>query len=202
MESKNNKTTNQKEGTLSDEEIIELYWQRNERAIEETDGKYGKYLYTIAYNIVNDRLDSEECLNDTYLHTWKRIPPARPSFFSAFLSRIARDIAVDRWRKNTASRRVPKGMIVPLEELDGCIANEMGEDDLEAVNTLARVLSDYLRTLTDRDKLIFMCRYYYSDQVSTIAQLLQLSERTVFRRLEHIRDGLRLALEEEGIYRE
>lgn len=202
MESQQKQKDRKKKVHLSDEEIIELYWKRNEQAIEETDGKYGKFLYTIAYNIVNDRLDSEECLNDTYLHTWKRIPPARPSFLAAFLSRITRDIAVDRWRKNNAERRVPRSMIVPLEELEGCVSDSPSSDEAEAVNILARLLNNYLRTLTDRDKLIFMCRYYYSDQIGTIAQLLQVSERTVFRRLEHIRDGLRLALEEEGLYRE
>ena len=114
---------------LSDEEIIELYWKRNEDAIQQTDVKYGKYLFTIAYNIVHDRLDSEECLNDTYLGTWNKIPPERPLVFNVFLSRIMRNVAINRYKKNNAAKRVPQGLIVPLEELGdtlgvGC---KMGE---------------------------------------------------------------------------
>ena len=90
---------------MPDGEIIELYWKREEAAISETDKKYGKYLYRIAYNIVHDELDCEECLNDTYLGTWNRIPPARPNVFQIFLSKIMRNIAVDRFRKNTAKKR-------------------------------------------------------------------------------------------------
>ena len=98
----NTQKEKQSEKTLPDEAIIELYWQRNEQAIAEPARKYGKYLFTIAYNIVHDRLDCEECVNDTYLGTWNRIPPQRPNVFQVFLSRIMRNIAIDKFRKNTA----------------------------------------------------------------------------------------------------
>ena len=114
---------------LSDEQIIDLYFAREERAIKETDHKYGKYLFTIAYNIVQDTLDCEECLNDTYLNTWNRIPPTRPSIFHAFLSKIMRNIAVDRYRHNKAQKRAPSEMLLTLEELDSCTPNEMSMDD-------------------------------------------------------------------------
>ena len=89
---------------LSDEAIINLYWEREEKAISATDEKYGRYLYKIAYNILNDHMDCEECLDDTYLGAWYRIPPERPHVFQVFLSRIMRNTAVDKYRKNTASR--------------------------------------------------------------------------------------------------
>ncbi|MBQ9784752.1 MAG: RNA polymerase sigma factor [Clostridia bacterium] len=183
---------------MPDEEIIELYWQRNESAIKETDVKYGKYLYAIAYNLLCDRLDSEECLNDTYLGTWNRIPPARPNFFSAFLSRIARNIAVDRIRKNTADKRIPESMLIPLDELRECFIDDISEADQNAVNALAEILNGYLKHLSERQRTVFVCRYYYADSVSLIAKMLQVSERTVFRELEEIRNGLKKELTERG----
>ena len=88
------------EKQLSDEKIIALYWERNESAIKATDEKYGTYLFTIAYNILRNDWDCEECINDTYLHTWNRIPPTKPNIFQVFLSKITRDLAVDKYRKS------------------------------------------------------------------------------------------------------
>ena len=103
---------------LADEDIVALYFDRNESAIDETDKKYGKYLYTIAYNIIHDSMDCEECLDDTYLSTWNRIPPTRPKILKVFLSKIMRDVAVDRYRKDSAKKRVPSELTVSLEECD------------------------------------------------------------------------------------
>ena len=184
---------------LSDEEIISLYFARNERAIKETDQKYGKYLYTIAYNIVHDNLDCEECLNDTYLSTWNKIPPTRPSIFQAFLSKITRNIAVDRYRHNTAEKRIPSEMVVSLEELDSCTPSEMSMEEELAIETLSRMLNSYLNGLTDRGRLLFVCRYYYADKISEIAKMLSAGERSIYRELAELREGLRVHLEKEGI---
>ena len=187
---------------MQDDEIIDLYWQRNEQAIAQTDLKYGKYLIGIAYNLLCDHQDSEECLNDTYLGVWNRIPPSRPNFFSAFLARITRNIAVDRIRQKTADKRIPVGMVIPLEELEECFTDDISERDREAVDTLAQILSDYLRTLGERERVLFVCRYYYADSVPTIAKMMQVSERTVFRNLESIRAGLRETLSKGGFHYE
>ena len=104
-----------KENHLSDEEIIELYWQREEKALTATDEKYGRYLYTIAYNIVRDNLDSEECLNDTYLGAWNSIPPNRPNLFLVFLSKIMRNVAVDKFRSNRAKKSIPSSLVQSLD---------------------------------------------------------------------------------------
>ena len=184
---------------MSDEAIIELYWSRNERAISETDRKYGKYLFTIAYNIVHDDLDCEECLNDTYLGTWNRIPPTRPSAFQIFLSRIMRNIAVDRFRKKTASRRVPSEMTLSLEELDDCIASDASMDEEIAIREISRKLNAFLRGLDERTEFIFVCRYYYADRVSDIARMLQVAESTVFRELADVRASLKSYLAKVGI---
>ena len=187
---------------LADEKIIDLYWERNEQAISETDKKYGKYLFTIAYNIVHDRLDCEECLNDTYLGTWNRIPPTRPNVFQVFLSRIMRNIAIDRFRKNTAAKKIPSELVCSLEELDDCITDGMTVEEEYAVREIARVLNDYLRELPDRSEFIFVCRYYFSDYVKKIAEMLKVSEDTVYLELSNMRKLLKERLEKEGLYRE
>ncbi|MBQ9784155.1 MAG: sigma-70 family RNA polymerase sigma factor [Clostridia bacterium] len=184
---------------LSDEEIIELYWKRNEDAIKETDVKYGKYLFTIAYNIVHDRQDSEECLNDTYLGTWNKIPPARPTVFNVFLSRIMRNIAINRYKKNTAAKRVPAGLVLPIEELEDTLATDPMSHDEQAICALSGVLNDFIETLDDREEFIFVCRYYYSDSIKSIAGMLQISEPTVFRELAKMKNNLRERLEKEEI---
>lgn len=191
-------TQNESDKILSDEEIISLYWARQEKAISETDLKYGKYLYTIAHNILNDDLDSEECLNDTYLGTWNAIPPQRPKIFQAFLSKITRNIALGRIRKATAEKRIPSEMTRSLEELDECILVEPGEDEKYYVNRLSELFNRYLETLSDRQLFIFVCRYYYSDSIISIADMLKLSKNTILRDLAKIRQELREFLEKEG----
>lgn len=191
-------TQNENDKILSDEEIISLYWARQEKAISETDLKYGKYLYTIAHNILNDDLDSEECLNDTYLGTWNAIPPQRPKIFQAFLSKITRNIALGRIRKATAEKRIPSEMTRSLEELDECILVEPGEDEKYYVNRLSELFNRYLETLSDRQLFIFVCRYYYSDSIISIADMLKLSKNTILRDLAKIRQELREFLEKEG----
>lgn len=199
MATKNAQSGNATNKKMSDEEIIELYWNRNEDAIKETDIKYGKYLFTIAYNIVHDRLDSEECLNDTYLGTWNKIPPERPMVFNVFLSRITRNIAINRYKKNNAAKRVPAEMILPLEELEDTLATNPLSPDEQAISALAGVLNGFVDTLDGRDEFIFVCRYYYSDSIKNIAGMLQISEPTVFRALARMKEELRRRLEEEGI---
>ena len=197
----NTQKEKQSEKTLPDEAIIELYWQRNEQAIAETDHKYGKYLFTIAYNIVHDRLDCEECVNDTYLGTWNRIPPQRPNVFQVFLSRIMRNIAIDKFRKNTAKKQVPSEMLVSLDELDDCLPTVTVEEQ-QHITEISRVLNTFLRELNARSEFIFICRYYYSDSVVKIAKMLGLSDKTVYRELSQIRKQLKERLAQEGLYHE
>ncbi|MBE6577226.1 MAG: sigma-70 family RNA polymerase sigma factor [Ruminococcaceae bacterium] len=183
---------------LSDEQIIDLYWVRNESAITETDRKYKRYLYSIAYNILHDELDCEECLNDTYLGTWNSIPPTRPSIFQIFLSKIMRNTAVVRYKYNTASKRVPSEFKTSLDELNGCIPYTESAEEAYLLEELSRVISDFLRSLPERRAFIFVCRYYCSDSISNIAQMLHTSESTVFRELTAIRNSLKELLIKEG----
>ena len=184
---------------LSDEQIIDLYWNRNEKAIDETDKKYGKYLYTIAYNIMNSRLDCEECLNDTYLGTWNAIPPTHPSSLQTFLSRITRNIAIDKYRERSAARRIPAELIGSLEELGDTLAYDGSLEDEAAISAVADELNRFLRGLDERDQFIFVCRYYYCDTISDLSKMLSISERTVFRAISKMREELRDRLKEGGI---
>ena len=185
--------------TPSDEQIIDLFFGRDERAIALTDEKYGRYLYTIAYNIIRNSLDCEECVNDTYLSAWNKIPPARPTLLQVFLSKITRGLAIDRHRNRTAHKRVPAEMIGALEELEECLSPQSTPEDEFLARQISAVLNDYLHSLPKTDAFLFICRYYYSDSVLHIADMLGVSKNTVYRRLQTIRTNLRIALEKEGL---
>lgn len=184
---------------LPDSEIIELYWQRNEQAIDATDTKYGRYLFTIAYNIMRSDPDCEECLNDTYLSTWNAIPPARPNAFQVFLSKITRNIAIDKFREQSAEKRIPSELILSLNELDDCISDNYDEQTRAELMDIVRVMNAYLNMLSDRDAFVFICRYYYCDPVDTIAKMLKLSKNSIYRDLERMRSDLRERFAKEGI---
>lgn len=187
-----------RQSTMSDEDIVALYFARNEKAISETDLKYGRYLFTIAYNIVHDRLDCEECLNDTYLGTWNAIPPHRPPVFQVFLSKIMRNTAVDKFRKTRASKRIPSELVVSLDELNGCMPSDISEEE-RVVAEIGGALNSFLKGLNDREQFIFVCRYYYADKIGVIARMLQISEKTVGRELVRLRELLREHLKKEGV---
>ena len=184
---------------MADETIVELYWSRDERAISETSKKYEKHLYVIAYNILYNRLDSEECVNDTYLDTWNRIPPTRPTHLRAFLSKITRDIAVDRYRQRTAEKRVPTELTVSLDELDECLTDGASLEEDFVLSELVRILNEYVKTLSAREELEFVCRYYYADQIKDIADMLCINRNTVAKDLAALREKLRERIEQEGL---
>ena len=183
----------------TDEEILDLYFARDEDAISQTDKKYRPYLYTIAYNIVHDEGDSEECLDDTYMRTWNTIPPTRPSILRVFLAKVTRNTAVDRYRENHAAGRIPSELFASLEEMDECLPTTPSPDEELRYTELCRILNGFLRGLCEQDQLLFVCRYYYADRIADIAHALGISERTVFRNLQSLRQALREELTKEGI---
>lgn len=183
---------------MDDEKIIRLYWDRDEKAIEETDFKYKKYLFSVAYNVLHDRLDCEECLNDTYLGAWCAMPPSRPNVLKAFLTTIARRIAIKRYHSNLRKNVLSSEMTVSLSELEDFIA---GDEDVGAdfdAERLGHVISDFVRSLSERRQFIFMSRYYVADPIDTIAGDLRLSRSTVNKELAAIRSALKEKLESEG----
>lgn len=185
---------------IPDEHIIELFWQRDESAIALTDKKYRTYLFTIAFNILRDEFDCDECLNDTYLSTWNSIPPARPTRFSFYLSKITRNLSVDKYRKKTAKGRIPAEMVVSLDEIRDSLLAEDSLESEEDSREIIRALNAYLAKLSSDDAFIFICRYYYFDKVEKIADMLSMSEKTIYRRLATIRRGLKEHLTKEGLF--
>lgn len=183
---------------LSDEKIVELYWARDERAIEETDVKYNRYLLSVANNVVHDRLDAEECLNDTYLGAWNAMPPSRPNVLKAFLTTIMRRMAIKRYHSKHKSRAVPSEMTVALSELEAFIADDDGIDDEIDSRELGRVISEFVRSLPRRKRYIFMSRYYVADPIDKIARDLNLSRSMINKELAAIRVALLERLESEG----
>lgn len=183
---------------IEDEKIIALYWDRDEKAIEETDFKYRKYLFSVAYNLLCDRLDCEECLNDTYLGAWNAMPPSRPDVLKAFLTTIARRNAIKRYHRNQKKSAVPSEMTLSLSELEAFVA---GDEDVGAgfdAERLGHVISDFVRSLPDRRRFIFMSRYYLAEPIDTIAKDLSLSRSMINKELASIRNALRERLESEG----
>ncbi len=184
--------------TMSDERIVELYWQRDEQAIKETDIKYRKFLLSVAYNIVNDTSDSEECLNDTYIGAWNSIPPARPTLLQAFLATIMRRTAIDRYKARKRQKRIVSELTVSLSEVEDFIADDYDIYFEADTKELGRAISDFVRSLSDRRMYIFMSRYYFARPIKEIAKLLECSESTVNKEIAAIKCDLKEKLEKEG----
>ena len=183
---------------MQDREIIRLYWNRDERAIEETDTAYGAYCRAIAKTILASPLDAEECVNDVYLHVWNAIPPQCPAKLSAFLARITRNLSLDRLRKNRAKKR-GGGEYVPItEELEACLpsadntAKEIENAELE------QKVNSFLRTLHERDRALFLLRYFYMKPITECAIECGISEGNTKVTLHRLRRKLGKVLEKEG----
>ena len=184
--------------TMSDEQIVELYWQRDEQAIKETDIKYKKFLLSVAINIVHDMCDSEECLNDTYIGAWNAIPPARPVALQAFLGAIMRRTAIDRFRTNNRQKRVASEFTLSLSELEDFIADDSDMNAEIEAKELGKIISNYVRSLPDRQMYIFVGRYYFAEPIVKICEELGCSISTAKREIKSIKIGLKEKLESEG----
>ena len=184
--------------TMSDEQIVALYWQRDEQAIKETDIKYKKFLLSVAYNIVHDTCDSEECLNDTYIGAWNSIPPARPTILQAFLATIMRRTAIDCYKTRMRQKRIASELTVSLSEVEDFIADDNDSYSQTEAKELGGVISDFVRLLSKRRMYVFMSRYYFVRPVKEIARLLECSESTVYKEIAAIKCDLKEKLEKEG----
>ena len=185
---------------LADEEIVELYWRRDQQAIGETQRKYQGFLLSIAYNGLGDRSDSEECINDTYLDAWNGIPPARPAHLKAFLATIVRRRAVDLYKAKNRQKRLSSELTVSLSELEEIIPSKDDPFALQEYGELARILNEFVRGLSDRRMYVFMSRYYAARSVKDVAKLLRCSESTVHKEIASIKRGLKEKLEKEGYF--
>ena len=184
---------------MEDEKIIDLFFVRSEQAIRELDNKYGKICHNFSYNIVNSRQDAEECVNDAYLGAWNAIPPAKPNPLLSYIVKIVRNISLKiYWRKEAAKRS--SHYTIALEEIEACIADQKTvEDEIEA-RELARIIEDFLDTLTVENRVIFMRRYWFSDSYKDIAELVGLSEKNISVRLTRIREKMKQYLIEREVF--
>lgn len=184
---------------LEDPQIIQLYMDRDTRAIEETDTKYGRYCTRIALNILESSGDAEECVNDTYFRTWDSIPPQKPDSFSSFLGRIVRNISLDRYRYNHAQKRFGK-MDVLLSELEDCIPTGNLTEELFEAGEVSGIINNFLGTLEKQRRVIFVRRYWYSQSIREIARAYGMTEGQVKSILFRLRSALRATLEKEGVH--
>ena len=182
---------------MEDNRIVDLYWARNERAISESEKKYGKMLHALSYSLLTSHPDAEECVNDTYLDAWRAMPTARPDYLGAFLSKITRRISIDRFR--AAHREKRGGMENVMEELTECIPAQSSVEQEYENGRLAKELSRFLSAQDPEKRVIFIRRYFYSQPIAQIAQELGLSQAKVKVTLWRIREKLRLRLEEEDL---
>ena len=181
---------------VEDNKIIELYWKRDESAIDESNKKYGKYCRTIAYNILYSKEDSEECVNDTWHNAWRAMPPEKPSKLQYFLGRITRNLALDRYGYNKAQKRNDK-LETAISEYYECIANSKFSVEDEFI--LKKLINEFLESLDSRARIIFLRRYWYALSVQEIAKNLGMSESHVSVILHRTRNRFKDYLEKEGI---
>lgn len=183
---------------MDDQAIIELYLSRDEDAIRRTEEKYSRYLTAIAQNILNDREDSRECVNDTYFRAWNTIPPHLPQRLAYYLARITRGLSIDRLRKKTGKRRGGTQYELSLEELEECVP--AGSDPARETETklLARSIGAYLRECGEEARNVFLWRYYFCDSIRDIAKRCGAGESKIKSLLYRTRAGLREHLEREG----
>ena len=182
---------------MDDEKIIELFFARDEQAIQLTDAVYGRRLFSLAHRILCNKHDSEESVSDTYMRVWTLIPPNRPSYFYAYLAKICRYFALDKFDWNNAEKR--KAVIVSLtDEMGQCIPDRRSEMQLEC-RELGRLITQFLESISQESRLIFMRRYWFHDSIAEIAQRYGISESKVKMRLHRTRNQLAEYLNKEGI---
>ena len=182
---------------MEDKKIVSLYWERSENAIRETEQKYGKYCYTVAYNILHSHEDSDECVNDTWNGAWNAIPPAKPTKLQCFLGRITLNIAIDRYRYDSAQKRGAE-VEKTIDEYYECIPNQDALIEDEFV--LKQAINGFLASLDIRTRVIFMRRYWYSMSVKDIADGMRLSESHISVILHRTRTKFKEYLTKEGIF--
>lgn len=182
---------------VDDAKIIELFFQRNEQAVKETDNAYGHKLYRLSNSILNDPQDAEESVSDTYMETWRSIPPKSPKYFYAFLASICRHLSFNKLDWRLAEKRNAE-VVALTQEMESCIPDARQEGEMDR-RELRRILEAFLDSLSKESRLIFLRRYLYVDTVAEIALRYGISESKVKTQLHRTRNKLRTYLAKEGI---
>ena len=181
---------------MDDGRIVELFWKREESAITEMSAKYGEQCRNTAYSILHSEQDVEECVNDAYLRVWESIPPEQPERLGAFVSRIVRNLAIDRLKTYSAAKRAHKEEI--YDEMEACIPSDMAGEVVDRL-ALTAAMNRFLYTERPTSRMVFMRRYFYMDSCADIAKMMHMSEGHVRMITHRTRKRLRKFLEEEGI---
>ena len=184
---------------MEDEDILKLYFAREEKAIEKTSEKYGSYCRTIAENILESREDADECVNDTWLKAWMTIPPERPRFLKTFLARITRNLSFDRYRKKNAEKRGGGQMLEVLDELAECVPGGTEPEKEWDRKELLAAIESFLDTLSLEDQALFVRRYWYAESVADLALRFSVSRGALSVRLYRLRERLREHLMRSGL---
>ena len=183
---------------MEDEQILALYWQRDERAIEETAKKHGDFCRGIAKNILSVEEDAEECVNDTYHRAWTSIPPQRPAGFRAWLGRVVRNIALNLWDRNHAQKRYA-GMTALLSELEDCVPSPLTVEQEIETKELTAIIERWLRSIGREDRALFVRRYWNGTALNELARERGVPPGKLAQRMFRLRLSLRAALEKEGV---
>lgn len=183
---------------MEDSQILDLYFQRDQQAVVETDRKYGGYCFTLANSILHNEQDAEETVSDTYWKAWTSIPPTKPVVFKMFLAKITRNLSFTRWRSDSAKKRGGGELELVLEELEGCIAAPGNVEDRLNAKELARAIRRFLDTLSVREQDIFLRRYFFVEDTAAIAKRYGMTPSTVLRTLSRTRGKLKTYLTQEG----
>ncbi len=184
---------------MEDNQIVNMYFERSEDAISVTQKKYNRYANYIAYNILNNREDSEECVNYAYLKVWDSIPPHRPENLATYLGKIVRNLALDMYDKYKAKKRGTGQVALALEELKECVSSSERVENIVDEITLKEALNKFVKELPKETRIIFVRRYWYLSSIKEIAKEYELSESKVKMTLMRTREKLKMYLEQEGI---
>lgn len=184
---------------MEDSQIVALYWERNERAIDVTAAKYGRYCFTIAFNILSSKEDADESVNDTYLSAWERMPPHRPCVLSTFLGKITRRISLNRWRNKTRGKRGGGEVPLALDELSECIPAQQNTERTVEQKELSQEISRFLDTLPETERDVFVSRYWFLASVKEISNKFGFTESKTKSMLFRTREKLRDHLLKEGL---
>lgn len=190
--------TNKRTPTMDDEKIIELFWQRDERAIKETADKYGGFCFAIAFNILESKEDAEECVNDVWHRVWASIPPQRPEHFRAFLGRIVRNKAINRWHELRAKKR-SAGLEALFDELEEVLPSGHTVDRELESREISEEISAWLKGLERSDRSLFIRRYWYGMPLKDLAAETDIRPARLAQRMHRLRLSLKKHLEERGI---
>ncbi len=183
---------------MTDAQIVEMYWNRNEAAVSATSEKYGTYCYSIAHGILHNEEDSKEIVNDTYMSAWNSMPPHKPNVLKTFLGKITRRLSIDKWRRKNAEKRGGETEAV-LDELSECISQN-GDPIAETEKAmLDKAINTFVRELKDTEQRVFLCRYWYAQPIREIAKRFGFSESKVKVMLMRTRNKLKKSLETEGL---